>query len=324
MASAWVGRPFLRTSACSCSGTQFTSPSTLENSMHLLENYFNTFVVRTLNSAPVGWLFVLRKSVLPACWLRLLFKKYIRKKETRDLLSGLRLTSTVSKLCLPLSTHTSKQRPNPRPALWYRNGEPTRNKRLLFKGFLCMGTCLPHYHRIHSGVPFPRWPHRPPGRVCGLKPLTTSAAFSRALVPVGTPVFDARFFDKQSLCVGNGVSKGAAVTRYPTLPYMGFNSKIARYLCSVYFNFQISHCSYNLLKEENAASRLETHQIWLKVLQYALWHTLSLVTIYGLYCRIRITVELNYPQDPHSKNYVTHLYPSPPPLPLSRPPSILH
>lgn len=57
--------------------------------------------------------------------------------------------------------------------------------------------------------------HRPPARVSGLEPLKNSGsgALLNSLAPIEPHGFDPHLLDKESLCVGSGISRGPAITR---------------------------------------------------------------------------------------------------------------
>eukprot|EP00904_Undaria_pinnatifida_P010266 jgi/Undpi1/636/HiC_scaffold_10.g04100.m1 len=60
---------------------------------------------------------------------------------------------------------------------------------------------------------------RPPGRVSGLEPLKHSGsggALLNSLAPIEPHAFDPRLHDTESLCVGSGISRGAAITSRAT------------------------------------------------------------------------------------------------------------
>lgn len=56
---------------------------------------------------------------------------------------------------------------------------------------------------------------RPPQRLAGRKPLMApGVALSSSLAPIEPHGFDPRLLDKEALCIGSGISRGASLTRY--------------------------------------------------------------------------------------------------------------
>lgn len=84
-----------------------------------------------------------------------------------------------------------------------------------------------HEHVAHAIHPTRMLIGRPPQRVSGWKPLMApAAALSSSLAPIEPKGFDPRFLNKEALCVGNGVSRGASLIR---CAYLGCVVRLVAY-----------------------------------------------------------------------------------------------